>query len=148
MQRVEYQRLTLDQKWEFLHSLVQGNKPHRPYMPPYASLIRCKPDYIGPLYINIPFPHYENCDHTTIQLDDESVFCGSLRDCDSNDKLIVTMTWKGYVSQQHDGELRMSPVHNYNNPYIEGVCNGFNFRFEGLELMYGVWPGFLSLYGC
>lgn len=104
MQRAAFEKLSNDDRWNFLDSLVEGNKPVRPYFPPSATIVRCKPDWIGPLYVNIPFPHYSMKDGTTIQLDDDCVFNGTLTDEDSTDK--VTMRWQGYVSQQRDGHRR------------------------------------------
>ena len=145
MERKAFEELSNDKKWEYLESLIKGNKPIRPYFPP-ATIVRCKPNWISPLYVNIPFPHYKNKDHTTIELDDDNIFNGTLNDKDDTDEVI--MRWEGYVSQSRDGELKLSPIINYDKPcFIQGKCNGFDFRFEDTELIYGVWPGFLHLYG-
>lgn len=142
MKRSEFHELSNDQQWEFLESLIKGNKPLRPYMPPNATIERCKPDWIGPLYVNIPFPHHPTYDGTKITLDEDNIYNGTLEDDHP-----VTMRWEGYVSQSRDGELKLSPVHDHHpKPFIEGICDGFNFRFEGTDLKYGVWPGFLCLY--
>lgn len=140
MKRGDFENLSNDDRWKYLESLIDGNQPVRPYLPPNATIERCKPNWIGPLYCNIPFPHYKEKDYTTIQLDENCIFNGKLIDKDE-----VEMTWEGYVSQQRDGELKLSPVHN-SPSFIEGKCNGIAFRFEGSQLVYGVWPGFLHLY--
>lgn len=130
--------MSLDERW----ALIDGNvKPVRP--PP--TLRKCKPNWIGPLYRNIPMPHYTaGGDGTSIALGSDNVFNGTLVDKDEHDD--VVMTWKGYTCQLYDGELKMAPRRSEKESTITGRCNGIAFAFAGTELMFGCWPGFLLLY--
>lgn len=93
-------------------------------------------------------PHYVNAwEGTSIQLDADNVFNGTLVDKDATDD--TTMRWEGYTCQLYDGELKMCPVRGSGggaaDATITGVCNGVAFKFRGTTMEYGVWPGFLSL---
>jgi hypothetical protein len=130
----ELQQIPIDDRWMVIDCEVI----------PVHYDNKCKPDYIGPLYRNIPMPHYTVTDGTSITLDDDNIFNGTLIDKDETDN--VTMSWKGYTCQLYDGELKMSPIND--TATITGTCNGIAFAFDRTELIFGCWPGFLSLYKC
>jgi hypothetical protein len=127
--------MTIDEKWKLIDSEAKPSRPH-------PSISKCKPNWISGLYCNIPFPHYTFKDGTSIQLSENNIYNGTLNEEDSTDK--VAMQWEGYTCQLYDGTLKMCPVEN--NSTIVGVCNGVHFKFEGGNLITGVWPGFLDLY--
>lgn len=136
---VSLQAMTLPQRWE----LVTGEKT--PVRPAGLNLKPCHPHYIGPLYTNTPFPHFPNVVETTsITLDDDNIYNGKVYY--QGIAYSVTMTWKGYTTQLYDGTLKMCPIGAEADSRIEGVCNGFHFKFNGTSLEYGVWPGFIELY--
>lgn len=124
--------LTLEQKWDLIGSEYERVNKQQ-------TIKTCAPDFIGGLYINVPFPSF-NDGRTMIQTDENNIFDGRLTYAG-----MVTMTWKGYASQLYDGELKVSPVSSETS-FIEGVCDGKNFKFVGTRLEYGVWPGFLLIY--
>jgi hypothetical protein len=121
--------MSWDQRWELIDSNARYVEPKQK---------TCKPDWLSILYTKTPMPHVSD-DRTSICLANDNVYNGTLEKKDE-----VKMEWKGYACQLYDGELKMHPVKP--DAYIEGVCGGFNFRFEGTELKFGVWPGFLVLY--
>ena len=127
------QGMSVDERWDLIDSGAIRAKP---------DVETCTPNFIGPLYRNIPFPHYDTVDGTSILLDVDNIFNGTLVDYDEMDK--VTMTWKGYTSQQYDGSLKLGAVNAQS--VISGTCNGIYFRFQGVKLVFGCWPGFLELY--
>lgn len=132
----EFQALSKDDQW----ALIPGDlNPVRS-----ETIKKCKPNYIGPLYCNCPMPNYKTKDGTSIELDKDNVYNGTLVDEDKQNNDYTTLRWEGYASQLYDGELKLTPI---NTPAsIKGVCNGFNFEFKDTELLFGVWPGFLLLY--
>lgn len=132
----DLESMSWNQRWSLIDSDAVSAKPWN------SPIKTCQPHYIGPLYTNTPMPHYIQKDGTSILLEKKNVYNGMLNDQDRTDSVI--MHWKGYTCQLYDGELKMQPIAP--NSYIEGVCNGIAFKFNGTELEYGVWPGFLLLY--
>lgn len=128
----DLESMSWDQRWSLINSNVVSAKPWN------SPIKTCKPDWLSILYSNTPMPNMDD-GKTCISLDKENVYNGSLK---KRDELI--MHWKGYTCQLYDGELKMQPIDP--NSCIEGVCNGIAFKFNGTELEYGVWPGFLLLY--
>lgn len=145
MERVAFEKLSDQEKWHYLESLIVGNQPVRPYMPPKATIQTVKPNWIGPLYTNIPFPHYHDKNGTTITQSASNIFNGSLHERSEKDH--VDMDWHGYVTQVKDGEFKMAPAPGVDQSWIKGYCNGVHFLFKGTRLVQGVWPGFLLMYG-
>lgn len=123
--------LTLEEKWKLIGS---GYKRVR------ENVKTSKPDFIGGLYQDIPFPCLKD-GNTYINTETENTYNGSLKYGQNE----VVMTWEGYVSQLRDGELKMSPL-SQETSTIKGTCNGINFEFRGSTLLFGVWPGFLLIY--
>lgn len=152
----EFEKLTRNQKWGLI------NKKAKSALTFDETIERCKPNWIGPLYVNEPMPHYTNLDGTTIHLNYFNVYDGTLVDRDVNDvndvndtnnvndqRLdvkgdYVEMSWKGYTCQLYDGTLKMCPV-NVKTSKITGICNGVKFKIVGTKLLYGKWPGFLQI---
>lgn len=130
------QSMTVDERWELIDNSATS-------VGPWNSTIKpCQPNWIGPLYTNTPMPHYTQKDGTSILLDEDNVYNGTLEDKDETDT--VVMRWKGYTCQLYDGQLKMCPVSP--DSRIVGTCNDIVFKFKGTEFEYGVWPGFLLLY--
>ena len=134
-----FDRLTAEEKW----TLVPDGFVH--VRPGDAKIKTCKPDWIGPLYCKIPFPHYDTGDGTVVALETHNIYNGRLTRVVSKTQEVLDMSWSGYVSQLDDGELKLRPC-NAQTSVIVGVCNGVNFKFTGSKFEYGVWPGFLLLY--
>jgi len=132
----EFQSMTLDQRWERIKSASVVR-------PSDMNIKSCKPDYIGPLYTNTPFPHFPKKGQTTsITLSDGNIYDGTV--IYESSGLSVNVTWKGYSTQLYDGTLKLCPVNESST--IEGVWNNVNFKFKGTTFEYGVWPGFIELY--
>lgn len=129
------QSMTWDELWALIDSNAVVSRP---------NIETCKPNYIGPLYCNTQMPHYSEKDGTSITLDTDNVFNGTLKDKDKTDE--VGMNWKGYSCQLYDGTLKLGAI-SQKASVIWGTCNGKNFMFEGTTLAFGCWPGFLELYG-
>lgn len=131
----ELRAMSNDEKW----SLIDHNaRPSRSV----AGQSKCKPNWIGGLYRNIPMPHQTFQDGTSIELDEVNIYNGTLTEQDAFDK--VAMQWSGYTCQLYDGTLKMCPIGS--DSTITGECNGVQFKFEGSYLAHGVWPGFLELF--
>lgn len=125
--------LTEEEKWNLIGSGYTRIQT--------KTIKTCKPDFIGGLYCDIPFPCFDT-KRMSIKTDEENIFNGSLNYKGANNN--VTMKWTGYVSQLRDGELKMAPISESST--IEGECNGISFKMLRHSLIFGVWPGFLLLY--
>ncbi len=134
MELSTFQAMSTSEQWKVFKSLC-GN----------STFVRaprskwCSPNYINPLYTNIPFPNYTS-GGTSIELDKLNILIGKL----VNDRYQITVAWNGYVTNVYDGEIKMCPVTD--NAFIEGSCDGVKFRFEKTQLVYGKWPGFLNIF--
>ena len=94
----ELQAMSNDEKW----SLIDSNaRPSRPIGFFEGQQCKCKPNWIGGLYRNIPMPHQTFQDGTAIELDESNVYNGILSEQDAFDK--VAMQWSGYTCQLYDG---------------------------------------------
>jgi hypothetical protein len=126
-----FKAMTTDERWALIKSGVKRVS---------VSVKTCQPNFIWPLYTNVPMPHYSSIkEGISVTLDEANVFNGTLKYRDN-----VTMSWKGYTCQLYDGELKMAPARE--GATITGTCNGIAFAFAGVALQFGCWPGFLLLY--